>query len=93
MTVNPARGRPIIGSEERAMLDRPEEPPRSEGEDHDAHADAPDWVQIPTHTAAPDFVRSELLAEVRRRLLRGEIDSERALWETALALLDSDAIG
>jgi len=74
------------------MLDRPEDPPRGAEGNGEAPRRRAEPMRVPTHAAAPDFVRSQLLSEVRRRLARGEIDSERALWETALALLDSDAI-
>lgn len=43
-----------------------------------------------TGADVPDAVRDELMAEVRRRLAEGELDSDLALVETALALLDGD---
>jgi len=47
-------------------------------------------VRIRTKAGVPDVVRQALVAEVRRRLEIGELDSELAMVETALALLDGD---
>jgi hypothetical protein len=47
-------------------------------------------LSVPTGAAMPDEVRRGLLASVRERLLSGELDSDQALVETALALLDGD---
>ena len=47
-------------------------------------------VEIRTDAGVPEEVRQALVAEVRRRLESGELDSELALVETALALLDGD---
>lgn len=47
-------------------------------------------VEIRTEASVPEQVRQALVAEVRRRLESGELDSELAMVETALALLDGD---
>lgn len=47
-------------------------------------------VEIRTEARVPVEVRQALVAEVRRRLESGELDSELAMVETALALLDGD---
>ncbi len=47
-------------------------------------------IEIRTGARMPEAVRQALVAEVRRRLESGELDSELALVETALALLDGD---
>jgi len=47
-------------------------------------------VEIRPTAGVPVGVRQALVAEVRRRLESGELDSELALVETALALLDGD---
>jgi hypothetical protein len=47
-------------------------------------------VEIRTEARVPVEVRQALVAEVRRRLENGELDSELAMVETALALLDGD---
>ncbi len=47
-------------------------------------------VEIRTEARVPEEVRQALVAEVRRRLENGELDSELAMVETALALLDGD---
>jgi len=38
----------------------------------------------------PEAARRELIAAVRRRLAEGELDSDLARLETAVALLDGD---
>lgn len=48
-------------------------------------------LQLDTGAEVPASVRADLVAEVRKRLEEGELDSELALVETALALLDGDA--
>ena len=50
-------------------------------------------VEIRTEAHVPEEVRRALVAEVRRRLESGELDSELAMVETALALLDGDRPG
>ena len=47
-------------------------------------------LSIETEGVVPDHVRARLVAEVRRRLEAGELDSDLARIETALALLDGD---
>lgn len=47
-------------------------------------------IEIRTGARMPEEVRQALVAEVRRRLECGELDSELAIVETALALLDGD---
>ena len=47
-------------------------------------------LSLETDGAVPDHVRARLVAEVRRRLEAGELDSDLARIETALALLDGD---
>lgn len=47
-------------------------------------------VEVRTGARMPEEVRQALVAEVRRRLESGELDSELAMVETALALLDGD---
>jgi len=47
-------------------------------------------VEFRPKAGMPEGVRQALVAEVRRRLESGELDSELALVETALALLDGD---
>ena len=42
------------------------------------------------HPDPRDEVRPDRVAEVRQRLEAGELDSELALVETALALIDGD---
>ena len=49
-----------------------------------------DRIHIPTEGNQPLGVRDALLADVRARMEAGEFDSETALVETALALLDGD---
>lgn len=49
-----------------------------------------DRLRLPTGADVPEEVRRDLVDQVRRRLLAGELDSEIALVETALALLDGD---
>lgn len=46
--------------------------------------------RLPTGGEPPEEVRARLVDEVRRRLDEGELDSDLALVETALALLDGD---
>ena len=50
-------------------------------------------LSLETDGAVPDHVRARLVAEVRRRLEAGELDSDLARIETALALLDGDLSG
>jgi hypothetical protein len=47
-------------------------------------------LRIETGADTPAGVRRQLVEEVRRRLLSGELDSEIARVETAFALLDGD---
>ena len=47
-------------------------------------------VRIHTGADTPRRVREELVAEVKRRLETGELDTELAIVETALAMLDGD---
>jgi hypothetical protein len=47
-------------------------------------------VRLPTGADTPTTVRRQLVEEVRRRLASGELDSDLARVETALALLDGD---
>jgi len=47
-------------------------------------------IRIQTGAAIPEEVRADLVAEVRQRLEAGELDSEMALVETAMAMLDGD---
>lgn len=47
-------------------------------------------LRVETGARIPDSLRAELVAEVRRRLEAGELDSDLARIETALALLDGD---
>jgi len=46
-------------------------------------------IQMPLETEA-DELRRQRIEEIRRRLESGELDSDLALVETALALLDGD---
>ena len=50
----------------------------------------PDCLRVPTGAETPEEVRAELVEKVRERLQKGELDSDMALVETALALLDGD---
>jgi len=50
----------------------------------------PDCLRVPTGAETPEEVRAQLVEKVRERLQRGELDSEVAMVETALALLDGD---
>ncbi|MHC4547572.1 MAG: hypothetical protein ACYTEZ_02255 [Planctomycetota bacterium] len=50
----------------------------------------PKRVQLRTGAVVPDRVRQDLVAEVKRKLETGELDSDLAMVETALALLDGD---
>ena len=56
-----------------------------------SNAQPPDRVRLATGAETPDHVREELVAAVKRKLESGELDSEIARVETALALLDGDA--
>jgi len=47
-------------------------------------------LRVETGARTPDAVRRSLVEEVKRRLAAGELDTEIALVETALALLDGD---
>jgi hypothetical protein len=47
-------------------------------------------MRLQTGADTPAHVRRQLVEEVRQRLLTGELDSELARVETALALLDGD---
>ena len=47
-------------------------------------------LRMRTGADLPVHVREELVAEVKRRLETGELDSDLAIVETALALLDGD---
>ena len=47
-------------------------------------------LEFRTEARVPEEVRQALVAEVRRRLESGELDSDLAMVETALALLDGD---
>ncbi len=47
-------------------------------------------IRIPTNAAMPSEARTQLIAEVRAKLENGELDSDLALVETALALIDGD---
>ena len=47
-------------------------------------------VRVATKARIPLKVRKRQLAEIRRRLEAGELDSNLALMETAIALLDGD---
>jgi len=47
-------------------------------------------VRIDTRADMPPEAREQLVEEVRARLESGELDSELALVETALALIDGD---
>jgi len=54
-------------------------------------ADKPESrLRLATGADTPQQVREQLVEEVRRKLESGELDSEIALVETALALLDGD---
>lgn len=44
----------------------------------------------PEEIPSGEEIRRQLVAEVRRKLLAGELDTEVAALETALALLDGD---
>ncbi len=47
-------------------------------------------LRVETGAETPAHVRQKLLEEVRRRLATGELDSDLARVETAVALLDGD---
>jgi len=55
-----------------------------------SRSSAPDRVRLPTGAEVPEEIRRELVDQVRERMLAGELDSDLALVETALALLDGD---
>lgn len=48
-------------------------------------------IRVPTQASMPPEAREALVAEVRAKLEAGELDSDLALVETALALLDGDS--
>ncbi len=50
-------------------------------------------LRVETGAETPGTVRQKLVEEVRRRLAKGELDSELARVETAFALLDGDRRG
>lgn len=47
-------------------------------------------MRIEVDAEVPSEVREAYLEEVRRRLEAGELDSDVAMFETAMALLDGD---
>ncbi len=53
----------------------------------------PKELNIPTDAEIPAEVRKRRLAEIAERLEAGELDSDLAAIETAMALLDGDISG
>ncbi len=48
-------------------------------------------IRVETGAKTPPEVRERQLAEIRRRLEAGELDSDLAVLETACAILDGDS--